>query len=144
MVARSDTAYDQAEWHAGFKKCPLTSHCGAMVWFLQRRYGGRAVLKAYRADDGDEFWHMHLEDVPFLTEDGRFGTVDVDLTKTQLDDVVDDLKPVGDTIRYRGKTFRHSSEMVYNRNYLWDRDLVTPPHPRLELFARRLEFGFGF
>ncbi len=141
QVAGVDTAFDPNDYNLTSKsnKEALRGHCGAMVWFLQRRFGGKAVLKQFVAQNGLEMWHMHLSEVPYRKDNGSIGFLDIDATKTQFGKMKDDLMPLGNELIYEGQVYTHTSEHVFDPDYRWDQDSINPPRHQMELFAVRLE-----
>lgn len=152
VVANSETAFSTSEYEetALTNPEPLRGHCGAVVWFLQRRFGGRAVLKQYVAENGEkdsnnqvrEVWHMHNEGVAIRTGDS-VHFVGLDLTKTQFSSEVDDLLPISkNEIVYEGIRFIHRPGIeMEDLDYRWDQDKLNPPRVELETFLVRVETG---
>lgn len=146
-IASAQTAFSPSEYQLTSPTNPeaLRGHCGAMVWFLQRRFGGQVVLKQFVTRElvnGSplEMWHLHLTKVPYRNEKGQVSFMDVDLTKSQFQKVKDNFLPLKDDLFYEGRRYVHIPGVHFlNSNYLWDRDGTNPPRPQLEEFAVRLE-----
>lgn len=145
-LAESCTAYSPEDYLSSQGANPeaLRGHCGGMVWFVQQRFGGKAVLKQYVSlkDSSLQVWHMHNSEIPII-RDGMPKTISFDLTKAQFSSENDDLKPIGSNeIVYQGENYVHKpGKHVHDTDYRWDQDFDNPPRTELELFRVRLEMN---